>query len=121
MSIERLTNSKSFDQMAFVSMRPAAGSTSTWRVDIGMSPQLPDLSYANLFLDEGGSNVRTCDPLTATVLYGRSAIRLDVPLRCIPREAARVKVTTFTGHFRSDAGGPWSKDTLRIPGAHVLR
>ncbi len=119
--VRRVTTSKTFDQMAFVSVRPPAGSPSTWKVDIGLSPQLPDLSYAYLFLDDTGTRLRTCDPLVATVLWGREAVRLDVPLKCIPHEAGRIKVKTITGHFRSDAGGPYSKDVLRIPGEYELR
>ena len=118
--VKDLRPTADFDQMAFIWMRPEAGSSTTWEVTAGLSAQQPTQSYAYLFLDADGTDYETCDPLDAVVLWRRESVRLDVPLRCIPEEPARIKVHTYAGFFRSDAG-TWSKDVLRIPGAYQLR
>lgn len=118
--IKELLAGADFDQMVFVSMLPTTGSDATWEMTGGLSVQKPDLSYAYLFGDgAGGSQYETCDPLDATVRWRRESVRLDIPWRCVPEEPARIRLSSATGFFRSDAG-TWSKDALRIPGAHVL-
>ena len=106
-----------FDQMAFIDLKPAATSGSTWTATIGMSPQQPTIAYAYLFPGDSGTDLRSCDPLPVTVLRRQDSLRLDVPVRCVPREAARIKITSYTGYFRSDAGGPWSKTNCASQGA----
>ena len=108
-----------FDQMVFIDLLPANGSDETWQGSIGFSAQLPQLAYA--YLDGPvAEEMVGCDPLKSVTLGGREAIRLVVPVECLPETEARIVVRTISGHFRSDAG-TWSKDKLRIPGAHALR
>ncbi|GAA2119465.1 hypothetical protein [Nocardioides bigeumensis] len=108
-----------FDQMVFIDLLPANGSDETWRGSIGFSAQLPKLAYAYLD-DPVAEKSAACDPLRSVTLGGQEAIRLAVPAKCLPETATRIVVRTISGHFRSDAG-TWTKDKLRIPGAHVLR
>jgi hypothetical protein len=108
-----------FDQMVFIDLLPANGSDETWRGSIGFSAQLPMLAYAYLD-DPAAEETAACDPLKSVTLGGQEAIRLVVPADCLPETATRIVVRTISGYFRSDAG-TWTKDKLRIPGAHILR
>ena len=119
--LREIRKTQNFDQMVFIDLEPTATSGSTWTATIGMSPQQPTSAYAYLFLDDSGTELRSCDPLPATVLPRQDSLRLDVPVECLPREVARITITSYTGYFRSDAGGPWSKDAMRIAGGYVLR
>ena len=119
-TMRTISRSPKFDQMAFLRLRPPAGSEATWSTEIGMSPQLPKLSYAYYFADDSGQDYRSCDPLTATVLRHRQSVALAVPYRCLPGDAARITLRTLTGRFRSDAPVA-SQDFLRVPGTHELR
>ena len=119
--LRQIRQTREFDQMAFIDLKPTATSDATWTATIGMSPQQPTTAYATLFLDDSGTDYRSCDPLPLTVLRRQNTVRLDVPNRCVPGEPARIKVTSYTGYYRSDAGGPWSKDVLRVSGGYLLR
>jgi hypothetical protein len=108
------------DQMVFVALAPAPGSSATGPADIGFSPQKPGLSYAALDTGTGGA-WESCDPLRVKVRRAARDVRLDVPSRCIPAGEVDVKVMTLTGYFRSDSARPWSRDRLRFPAPVVLR
>ena len=118
--LREIRTTQEFDQMVFIDMKPTA-SGSTWTATIGMSAQQPTGAYAYLFLEDSGTDLRSCDPLPVTVLRRQDSLRLDVPVECVPQEAARIKITSYTGYFRSDAGGPWSKDAMRIARGYLLR
>lgn len=107
------------DQMVFVDLVPAAGS-SIGRGEIGLSPQRPGLSYAAHDTDGTGASWESCDPIRAKVSRGAAEVRLDVPLRCVPTGEVTVKVTSLTGYFRSDAARPWSRDRLVLPSPVLL-
>ncbi|MBS2938704.1 hypothetical protein KDN32_13255 [Nocardioides sp. J2M5] len=109
------------DQMVFLALAPASGSNPTGRGEVGFSPQKPRLSYAALDSDGTGTAWESCDPMRLKVRRGAGELRLDVPLRCLPVGEVRVKVTSLTGYFRSDAARPWSRDRLRFPAPVVLR
>lgn len=109
------------DQMVFLTLAPAPGTTTTGRGDIGFSPQEPDLAYAAVDSDGTGTSWESCDPMRLEVRRGAGEVRLDVPLRCIPVGEVTVRVTSMTGYFRSDAARPWSRDRLRFPDPVVLR
>jgi len=119
--LRQIRQTREFDQMAFIDLKPTATSNATWTATIGMSPQQPTTAYATLFLDDSGTDYRSCDPLPLTVLRRQNTVRLDVPNRCVPGEPARIKVTSYTGYYRSDAGGPWSRDALHVSGVYLLR
>jgi hypothetical protein len=119
--LREVRQTREFDQMVFIDLKPTVASDATWTATIGMSPQQPTTAYATLFLDDSGTDYRSCDPLPLAVLRRQDTLRLDVPIRCVPREPARIKVTSYTGYYRSDAGGPWSKDALRVSGSYLLR
>ena len=119
--LREIRTTQDFDQMVFIDMKPTAASGSTWTSTIGMSAQQPTSAYAYLFLEDSGTDLRSCDPLPVTVLRRQDSLRLDVPVECVPQEAARIKITSYTGYFRSDAGGPWSKDAMRIARGYLLR
>ena len=119
--VREVRQTREFDQMVFIDLKPTATSDATWTATIGMSPQQPTTAYATLFVDDSGTDYRSCDPLPLTVLRRQDTLRLDVPTRCVPGEPARIKVTSYTGYYRSDAGGPWSKDVLRVSGGFLLR
>ena len=119
--LRQIRQTREFDQMVFIDLKPTATSDATWTATIGMSPQQPTTAYATLFLDDSGTDYRSCDPLPLTVLRRQDTLRLDVPTRCVPGEPARIKITSYTGYYRSDAGGPWSKDALHVSGAYLLR
>ena len=58
--------------------------------------------------------------LTADRLAKQEAVALDVPARCLPADPARIVLDTYTGLFRTDAGG-WSHDRLVVSGRHRLK
>ena len=110
---------RGFDQMVFVELLPPRGSGSSWRGDLGMGTRFPELGFAYYAPDTTSEDITSCDPLTAKLLWRRDAMRLTVPVRCLPPHSARMRVRTMTGYFRSDAG-TWSVDTLRVPSRHVF-
>jgi hypothetical protein len=120
-SLRKVLRTRAFDQMVFLSLAPAAGSSDTWSGDIGMSAQRRGLSYANFFTDGTGTSYEICDPLRARVRHRTDEIVLDVPLRCLPEGEVVIKVRSLTGYFRSDMARPWSQDRLRFPSPVVLR
>lgn len=119
--LRTVLRTRAFDQMVFLRLAPAAGSSDTWSGDIGMSAQRRGLSYATLFTDGTGMNYEVCDPLQARVSHRSNEVRLDVPLRCLPEGEVSIRVRSLTGYFRSDMARPWSQDRLRFPSPVVLR
>ncbi|RYB91084.1 hypothetical protein EUA93_19345 [Nocardioides oleivorans] len=109
------------DQMVFLALAPAPGSSGTGRGDIGLSPQKPGLSYAALDTDGTGTSWESCDPMRVEVRRPAGEVRLDVPLRCIPVGEVTVEVRSLTGYFRSDSARPWSSDRVRFPDPVVMR
>lgn len=103
-----------FEQMIFIDLAPPAGVDSEWGGNIGFSPQRPALSYAYFNYGASGTAFESCDPIRAVVSPRESRVRLDVPRKCLPAAPAQLRLHSMTGFFRSDAGGPWSTDILRI-------
>jgi hypothetical protein len=100
-------------QMVFVGLLPASPGQ-RWQADIGMSPQQSRLAYANLVPDTGNpSAAEVCDPLRSVASRRTRTVRLDVPLRCLPSEPARLSGYAATGWFRSD-GGTLSEDPFAL-------
>jgi hypothetical protein len=118
--IRRITFSPDFEQMVFVTLRSPAGSSPAYRTDIGISAQTRDLAYANYLPDDTGEDVVVCDPLTAKVRPRLKVVLLDVPHECIPAGAVKIRLLSATGFFRSEGTG-FSRDTMKVPGRHVLK
>ena len=109
-----LPASRRFEQMIFIELAPPDGVSSEWSGNIGLSPQRASLSYAYFNYGASLTAYESCDPIRAAVSPRKQKVRLDVPRRCLPAAPAQIGLTSMTGYFRSDAGGPWSTDTVRI-------
>ncbi|MFC7494130.1 MULTISPECIES: hypothetical protein [unclassified Nocardioides] len=109
-----------FDQMVFLDIEPVVSSTEGWvSAAIGWSPQRPrKWGYASLELD--GEDYRNCTPERIRTDVDADTLAADIPYRCVPSGPARIRVSTLTGSFRSDAD-VHSRDVLRIRGPHSLR
>jgi hypothetical protein len=118
--VKAITKTDHLEQMAFLELRPPAGSSSTTGGDIGFSAQSRALGYAYVNDAESSDPVAQCDPLAAKVQPKKRSFSLDIPIKCVPEGPMKVTLRTYTGYFRSDAGG-WSSDVLKVPGTHTLR
>jgi hypothetical protein len=115
-----LPESYKFDQMVFIDLTPAPSSDQTWSAQYGFSPQQLTLGYATLFLDESGESYKVCDPLVTVANAAKRKAYIDVPNKCVPTAAAKIKLNSYLGTFRSDAP-TYSRDFMKVNGAHDLR
>lgn len=118
--VKAITKTDRFQQMAFLKLRPPAGSSSSIGGDIGFSAQSRALGYAYVNDLESSDPVEQCDPIAAKVQPKKHSFSLDIPVRCVPKGPLKVTLRTQTGFFRSDAGA-WSTDVLKVPGTYTLR
>ena len=117
--LKQLTSARKFDQIIDVRMIPD-NDDEFWSATAGFSPQNRALGYAYYSPTLDGDDVVSCDPLTAVVRRAKRTVRLDVPAKCLPKEAARIIVGSYTGTFRGEGVG-YSEDRLNVRGTHQLR
>ncbi len=117
--LKQLTTSRRFDQIVEVRLLPT-DPDAFWSATVGMSPQHRNLAYAFYSPTLDGDDTVSCDPLRAKVREARRTVSVDVPKRCLPKDPARVRVGSYTGHFRSEGVG-YSRDRLKPPGSYDLR
>jgi hypothetical protein len=115
--IEEIIRKPKFDQMFFVGLKPPPKSDATWDGQIGFTSK-GEFGYATVYDYESDESV-WCDIDGVTRRPAKDKVSIDVPRRCLPGQKAKVRLDSYTGHFRSDAP-PWSRDRLRVPGRHDL-
>lgn len=101
--IKKIKKSKKWDQMVFFST--SLPSDDSQFVDIGFTIRRSKGAYAH-----NSTRGETCS--LKVKRKGRTAW-VDVPQRCTPSTGHRVLLTTYTGHFQTDAP-PYSRDKLRL-------
>ncbi len=115
--IEEIIRKPKFDQMFFVGLSPPPKSGGTWEGQIGFTSK-GEFGYATISDTESDESV-WCDIDGVTRRPALDKVSIDVPRRCLPEQRTKVRLDSYTGHFRSDAP-PWSRDRLRVPGKHEL-
>lgn len=114
-SIEEIIRKPKFDQMFFVALDPPPKSSATWQGQIGFTSKGRD-GYATWY---DGDETVWCDIAGVTRQPAKGKVSVDAPRRCLPAGKSKVRLDTYTGHFRSDAP-TWSHDRLKVPGKHDL-
>lgn len=104
--------------MFFVSLTPPPGADEDWFAEIAFTSK-GKFGYAYLS-DASGGDGRWCDIGSVSLRLAKGKVSLDVPRRCMPGQAAKLQLVSYTGHFRSDAP-VWSRDRLRVPGSYDLK
>lgn len=117
--LKKLTTARKFDQIIEVRMIPD-NDDEFWSATAGFSPQNRAMGYAFYSPTLDGDDVVSCDPLTAVVRRAKRTVHLDVPSKCLPKDAAKIIVGAYTGTFRGEGVG-YSQDRLNVMGAHQLR
>ena len=117
--LKKLTTARKFDQIIEVRMIPDSDDE-FWSAAAGFSPQKRALGYAYYSPTLDGDDTVSCDPLTTVVRRAKRTVHVDVPSKCLPKEATRIIVGSYTGTFRGEGGG-YSQDRLNVLGTHQLR
>lgn len=117
--LKQITTARKFDQIILVDLLPD-NDDDFWSASVGFSPQDKALGYAYYSPTLDGDDVVSCDPLMTVVRRAKRTVQVDVPQRCLPKDAAVIAVGSYTGTFRAEGGG-YSEDRLKVLGTHDLR
>jgi hypothetical protein len=115
--IKEIIRKPKFDQMFFVAFDPPPKSNATWQGQIGFTSKGED-GYATLY-DAATDESIWCDIDGVTRQAAKDKVSIDVPRRCLPAGKSKVRIDSFTGHFRSDAP-TYSHDRLFTPDVYDL-
>ena len=114
--LRRIVSDREWDQMVFVDLAPVSP-TASWEAYFGATTQ--GAAFALWASDGDYTDSRTCVP-EVTVHRGTATVVIDVPRRRVPEGEARIRVSSSTGYYETDAP-PYSRDSLRIRDGHALR
>lgn len=106
---EHATQTDHWDQIVSFDLTPAPGTEGGWSAQVSFASH-GGSGYASISWPNDES---WCDLRKKRIRVENDRIRALVPRRCLPTEAAWVRVTTYTSEFRTDARA-WSRDRVRF-------